>query len=191
MLSTWPPSLFPSGPSTLWLTIDQVNSIFSLVSECQGLSIKLVKEFHVLSRLEAMHCNSIQGIAHETLTLGNSAWEAAYLAILLDNITKAECEAMTHCLRSEADAAWKEMHEVMYNHQLNYNQQLATFLNGTETDLSNMRDQVWTAVHTLTENEVITFSDCLSLALQVLNLLPQIPTDLIPGTDTSNHYLLL
>ena len=29
--STWPPNLFPSRPSTPWLTIDQANSIFSLV----------------------------------------------------------------------------------------------------------------------------------------------------------------
>ena len=74
----------------------------------------------MLSGLEAIHCNSIQGTVHETLTLGRSAWEAAYLAILQDDITEAECEAMTHRLHSKADAAWKEMHEVMYNHQLNY-----------------------------------------------------------------------
>ena len=47
-----------------------------------------------------------------------------------------------------------------------------------ETNLSNMRDQVWATVHTLTENESITFNDCLSLALQVLNLLPQIPVNI-------------
>ena len=46
-----------------------------------------------------------------------------------------------------------------------------------ETNLSNIRDQVWATVHALTENEGITFNDCLSLALQVLNLLPQIPVD--------------
>ena len=80
--STWPPSLFPSRPSTPQLTIDQANSIFSLASECQALSVKLAKEFHVLSGLEAKHHNSIQGTAHETLTLGHSAWEAAYSAIL-------------------------------------------------------------------------------------------------------------
>ena len=120
--STWPPSLFTSRPWTLWLTIDQANSIFSLVSECQALGIKLAKGFYVLSGLEAMHHNSIQGTAHETLTLGHSAWEAAYSAILWDDITGAECEAMTHRLHSKADAAWKEMHEVMYNHQLDYDQ---------------------------------------------------------------------
>ena len=40
-----------------------------------------------------------------------------------------------------------------------------------------MRDQVWATVHALAENEGITFNNCLSLALQVLNLLPQIPVD--------------
>ena len=120
MSSTLPPSLFTSGPSTPQLTTDQAKSIFSLASECQALGIKLAKEFHVLSGLEAMHHNSIQGTAHKTLTLGHSAREAACLAILWNDITEAECEATTRHLHSKADAAWKEMHEVMYNHQLDY-----------------------------------------------------------------------
>ena len=176
--SPLPPSLFTSRLLTPWLTIDQANSIFSLASECQALGIKLAKEFHVLSGLEAMHCNSIQGTAHKTLTLGHSAWEAAYSAILWDDIMEAEREATTCCLCSKADAAWKEMHEVMYNHQLNYDQQLSALVKETETTLNNMRDQVWVAVHTLAENEGITFNNCLSLALQVLDLLPQIPMDI-------------
>ena len=71
--STWPPNLVTPGPSTLRLTIDQANSIFGLVSECQVLSVRLAKDFQVLSGLETMHHNSVQGMAHETLTLGCSA----------------------------------------------------------------------------------------------------------------------
>ena len=82
MSSTWPPNLLPSGPSTPQLTIGQANSIFSLAPECQALDFRLAKEFQMLSGLEAIHHNSIQGTAHETLTLGHSAWEAAYSAIL-------------------------------------------------------------------------------------------------------------
>ena len=71
--STWPTSVFTSGPSSPHLTIDQANSIFKLAAECQALGVKLAKQFQVLSGLEAMHHNSIQGTAHETLTLGHSA----------------------------------------------------------------------------------------------------------------------
>ena len=183
MSSTWPPGVFASRPWTPRLTIDQVNNIFNLVAGCQALSIKLAKEFQVLSGLEAMHHNSIQGMAHETLTLGHSAQEAAYSAILWDKVTEAECEAMTHCLHSEADVTWKEMHEVMYNHQLDYDLQLSTFLMKMETTLNNMRDQVWVTICTLAENEGITFNDCLGLALQVLNLLLQIPVDVLFQTQ--------
>ena len=116
VLSTWSTGVFTSGPSSPHLTIDQANSIFKLAAECQVLGIKLAKQFQVLSGLEAMHCNSIKGTAHETLTLGCSAWEAAYLAILWDGVSEAEHEATTRRLHSEANAAWKEMHEVMYNH---------------------------------------------------------------------------
>ena len=92
-------------------------------------------------------------MAHETLTLGHSTWEAIYVAILQDDIMEAEHEAMTRRLHSKADATWKKMHEVMYNHQLEYNQQLADFLKEAEMTLANMRDQIWTTVHALTESE--------------------------------------
>ena len=172
MSSTWPTGMFISRPSSPHLTIDQANSVFKLVAECQALGIKLAKQFQVLSRLEAMHHNSIQGMVHETLTLGCSAWEAAYLAILWDGVSEAECEAMTRHLRSEADVAWKKMHGVMYNHQLHYNQQLSTFLTDTKMALNNMRGKIWATINALAENEGITFDTCLGLTLQVLNLPP-------------------
>ena len=143
------------------------------------LGVKLAKDFQILSGLEAIHCNSIQGTAHEMLTLGNSTHEATYVAILQDDITEAEREAMTHCLHSKADAAWKKMHEVMYNHQLEYNRRLSNFLKEAEAMLANMRDQIWTAVCALVESEGMTFKDCLSLTLCILPLLPQIPMDVL------------
>ena len=175
--STWPPNLVSSRPSTPWLTIDQANSIFGLVSECQALGVRLAKDFQVLSRLEAIHHNSVQGTAHEMLTLGHSTQEATYAAILRDDITEVEREAMTCCLCSEADAKWKKMHEVMYNHQLEYDQWLTDFLKEVEMTLANMRDQIWTTVHALVESVGVTFEDCLNLGLRILLLLPQIPMD--------------
>ena len=177
ILSTWPPNSFPSGPSTLRLTIDQANSIFGLASRCQVLGIKLAKDFSVLSELEAIHRNSVQGMAHEMLTLGHSTQEAAYAAILQDDITEAEHEATTHRPCSKADAAWKKMHEVMYNHQLEYDWWLSNFLKEAETMLANMRDQIWTAICILAETKGMTFEDCLSLVLGILPLLLQIPVD--------------
>ena len=96
--------------------------------------------------MEAMHCNSIQGMAHKTLTLGHSAQEAIYSAILQNRVSEDECETMTCHLCSEANAAQKEMHEVMYNHQLQYDQWLATFLTEAKTALSDMQGEVWAAV---------------------------------------------
>ena len=176
--STWPTSVFTSGPSSPHLTIDQANSIFKLAAECQALGIKLAKQFQVLSGLEAMHRNLIQGMAHETLTLGCSAPEAAYSAILWDGVSEAEREATTNCHHSEADATWKEMHEVMYNHQLQYDQQLSTFFMDTEMTLNNMRGNIRATVCALAENDGITFDTCLGLILQVLNRLLQIPIDI-------------
>ena len=178
MSSTWHASVFTPGPSSPHLTIDQANSLYKLATECQALGIKLAKKFLVLSGLEAMHCNSIQGMAHEMLTLGQSAWKAAYFAIIWDRVPDNECEATTRHLCSEANVTWKEMHEVMYNHQLDYDGQLATFLTDAKMALSNMWGEVWGTIHALAESKGIMFNACLGLALQVLNLLPQIPIDI-------------
>ena len=75
------------------------------------------------------------------------------------------------------------LHEVMYNHQLQYDQQLTTFLMDTEMALNDMRGKVWAAVRSLAESEGIMFDACLGLALQVLNLLPQIPIDILFQTQ--------
>ena len=66
--STWPAGMFTSRSSSLHLTINQANSLFKLATECQVLGIKLAKQFQVLSGLEAMHRNSIQGMVHDTDT---------------------------------------------------------------------------------------------------------------------------
>ena len=170
--STWPPDAFPSGPSAPRLTTDQATSLFGLASKCQALGVRLAKDFQTLSGLEVIHCNSIQGTAHEMLTLGRSTHEDTYAAILRDNITDAEHEATTHHLHSEADAALKKMHEVMYNHQLEYDRWLSDFLKEAEATLANMRDRIWTAVHTLAEGDGVTFKDCLNLTLRIPPLLP-------------------
>ena len=178
MFSTWPAGVLTLGLSSPHLTINQANSVYRLAAECQALGIKLARKFQVLSGLEAMHCNSIQGTANETLTLGCSAREAAYFAIIWDRVPDNECKATTCHLCSEADVTWKEMHEVMYNHQLHYDRQLATFFMDAKMTLSDMRGEVWDAIHALAESEGITFNACLGLTLQVLNLLPQIPIDI-------------
>ena len=177
--STWPTGIFTPGPSPPHLTINQANGLYKLADECQALGVKLAKKFQVLSGLEAMHHNSIQGMAHETLTLGHSAQKAAYFAIMQDRVPDDECEATTSHLCSEADAAWKEMHEVMYNYQLHYDGQLAMFLMDTKMTLSDMWGEGWDTIHTLVESEGIMFDVCLGLTLQLLNLLLQIPIDIL------------
>ena len=57
------------------------------------------------------------------------------------------------------------------------------FLADAKTALSDMWDEVWDAICTLAESEGITFDACLGLTLQVLNLLLQIPIDVLFHTQ--------
>ena len=176
--SIWPANVLTPGLPSPHLTIDQANSMYKMATECQALDVKLAKKFQVLSGLEAIHRNSVQGTVHEMLTMRHSASEAAYLAVTWDRVPDDKYEATTRHLHSEADVAWKEMHEVMYNHQLQYDRQLATFLTGAKKALNDMCGKVWDAICALAESESITYDACLGLALQVLNLLLPIPIDI-------------
>ena len=71
----------------------------------------------------------------------------------------------------------------MYNHQPQYDWQLSTFLTDMEITLNNMRGKIWAAILALAENEGIMFDACLGLTLQVLNLLLQIPIDVLFQTQ--------
>ena len=72
---------------------------------------------------------------------------------------------------------------MMYNHQLQYDRWLATFLAEAKMALNNMQSEVWATVHALAENEGIIFDAYLGIALQVLNLLLQVPIDILFQTQ--------
>ena len=129
-------------------------------------------------------------MAHEMLTLGHSAREATYVAILQDDITEAEREAMTCRLRSEADAAWKKMHEVMYNHQLEYDQQLSAFLKEVETTLANMRPDMDCCSHPHGEQRHDLRRLPESCAAHTLPAPSDPRGRLISDADTTHHHLL-
>ena len=92
-----------------------------------------------------------------------------------------------HHLCSEADATRKKMHEVMYNHQLEYDKQLAAFLKETETTLSNMRDRC-SHLHREQGHHLQLLHESHTAPT------PSAPTDphgrLISDADTTHHCLL-
>ena len=59
------------------------------------------------------------------------------------------------------------------------------FLTDAETALNDMCGKVWDAIRALVESESVTYEACLGHALQVLNLLPQIPIDISFHTKIS------
>ena len=84
----------------------------------------------------------------------------SYSAILWDEISEEQHEVMTRHLCSQADPTWKEMYKVMYNHQLDYDHQLSTFLADAKTTLNNMRDKVWAATIALAMSKTSSILSC-------------------------------
>ena len=81
-------------------------------------------------------------------------------------------------IHAEADKAWKDTHELVYNHQLHYGGQLVALFWDTERTLQEKWGEIWECIHQLADVEGVSLNTCLGLALQVLNKLPIIPIDL-------------
>ena len=73
---------------------------------------------------------------------------------------------------------WKDANEIIFSYLLKYDSKLATFLTSAGDTLRNKREEIWRCVHSLTETANFSPQAGLSLALQVLNWLSNIPWDL-------------
>ena len=179
--SMWqPPGLIPCTCSlpTGKLNAEQSTEIFNLAAECQALSTELAKQFQRLSRLEVVHHATAQATAHETINVGQMAQDVAYSLLQDDQTWDKKCEETLQQLRTEADKAWKDTNDLVFNHQLRYDGQLVAFISHAERALHEKRNKVWECVHRLTDMAGISHNACLGLALQVLDKLPTIPKDL-------------
>ena len=113
------------------LSAEQSTEVLNLVAECQVLSTELAKQFQTLPGLEAMH----HAAAHETINAGWMAQKAAY-SILFDGQTQDKKQEQTlQQLCAEADKAWKDTNDLVFNHQLHYDEQLMAFISHTERTL--------------------------------------------------------
>ena len=176
--NAWQPPGLTSPPATQTLSMEQSTEIFNLVMECQVLSTDLAKQFHKLSGLRAMHCTPAQATAHKTSNVGWMAQNVAY-SILPDGQTQDKKQEETlQQLCTEADKAWKDTNDLVFQHQLHYDEQLTTFISDAERTLQDKQDKVWVCVHRLVDVAGVPHDAYLGLALQVLDKLPTIPIDL-------------
>ena len=176
--SIWKPHGLTSPPPMVTLNTEQSTEIFNPVAECQALSTKLAKQFQTLSRLEVMHCTVVQATAHETINAGWMAQNAAYSILPDDQTWDKKHQKTPQQLCTKADKAWKDTNDLVFNYQLHYDCQLATFISNSKRFHQEKWDEVWECVHKLVDMAGVSHDACLGLALQVLDKLPTIPIDL-------------
>ena len=159
------------------LSAEQATEVYQLTTECQALGSDLAKWFQTLCRLKATHHTTAQATAHETVLSGCVAHSTTYG--FTTTIQKAEVWESTLCgVHEEANKAWKDANDIIFSHLLKYNSDLATFLTSAEDTLRNKHEEIWRCIHSFTETANFSPQAGLSLALQVLNWLPNIPWDL-------------
>ena len=124
-----------------------------------------------------MHHATAQATAHETVLSGRVARSAAY-GVTTTTQKAEEWESTLRGLHEEANKAWKDANDIIFSHLLKYNSELATFLTSAEDTLRNKCEEIWRCVHSLAETANFSPQIGLSLVLQVLNWLPNIPWDL-------------
>ena len=138
--SIWQPHGLTSPLATLTLNTEQSTEIFNLAAEYQALSTELAKLFQTLSGLEVMHLAMAQATAHETINVGQMAWNTAYSILLDDQTWDKKHEETLQQLCTKADKAWKDTNDLVFNHQLCYDGQLMAFISNTERSLQEKWD---------------------------------------------------
>ena len=121
--------------ATQTLSMEQSTEIFNLAVECQALSTDLAKQFQKPSGLKAVLHITAQATAHETINKEWMAQNAAY-SILPDGQTQEKKHEETlQQLHVKADKAWKDTNDLVFQHQLHYDEQLMAFISDTERTL--------------------------------------------------------
>ena len=164
--------------TTKTLNAEQSTKIYYLVAECQVLGTELAKQFQTLSGLEAMHRTMTQATADETINVEHMAQNVAYSILPHGQALDKKHEGILQQLNMEADKAWKDTNNVVFNHQLQYDVQLVAFISNAKRTVQEKWDEVWECIHRLADVADIPHEACLGLILQVLNKLPTIPMDL-------------
>ena len=67
--------------------------------------------------------------------MGQMACNVAFSPPTWADVDAAMLEETRQWIRTEAEKAWKDTHELVYNHQLQYNGQLAAFIGDAERTL--------------------------------------------------------
>ena len=161
-----------------YLSPKQSTEAFCLEARGQAVGTQLAKEFQHLSGLETMSCVVAQATAHETINRGCMEKGTAYNILMSANAPDKKLEKTLRKLHREANQAWKDTNNVVYEHQLRYDLQLAGFIMSTKEMLQAKWDEVWECMQNFVDMEGMPQVTCLCLALQVLKLLPNILLDI-------------
>ena len=114
----------------------KAKELYDLGVECQALGTQMTKEFHTLIGLEAMHHTVAQATAHKSINEG-------HLEMMNKDESDQKCKEILQKLCREADKAWVDTNNVVFDHQLHYDAQLAGFIISMEKSLQEKRDKVW------------------------------------------------
>ena len=149
--------------------------------ECQVLSTDWARQFQKLSGLEVMHHATAWATARETNNVGQWAWKVVYStssALRVGQPQDKKHEETVQQLHAEADKVWKDANDLVFQHQLCYDEQLTAFISDTERTIQEKQNEVWGHICQLADMAGIPHNAFLGQALQVLEKLPIIPIDL-------------
>ena len=125
------------------LTAEQSSKIFSLAVECQALGANLAKQFQTISSLKAKHQAATQATAYKIINMGQMAHNMAFSPPSGADVDAVVLEETRKHICTKADKAWKDTHDLVYNHQLRYDGQLAAFIGDAERTLQEKWGKIW------------------------------------------------
>ena len=176
---TGPIPLHSTSVSTLNLTADQTKIIFNLAYEGRHLKEWVTREFVRLSSQEVLFRTQAQSTSHETLASRCPDRFSTYCQILqsdqesLDTRDKAMEEVI-----SAVGQAWSQANAGLFNHILDYEKKLNTFLDRTGGWIREQEEQIWTAVFQIVGDTGAPLCAMLDVIFCLLDTLPSFPPNL-------------
>ena len=141
-----PIPLLSTSASALNLTADHTKIIFNLA--CEGLHLKeqVTREFIRLSREEVLFRTQAQSTSHETLASTRPDRFSTYYQILRSDEEPSDtrAKAMEEII-SAVNRAWLRANETLFDHILDYERKLNTFLDKVGSWIREQEERIWTS----------------------------------------------
>ena len=165
--------------STLQLTADHTKTIFNLACEGRHLKERIAWEFLKLSSREVLFHTQAQSTSHEALvSMRPERFSALYQILWSDEEPPDVRDKAMEEIVDAANKAWSRANETLFQHVIDYEEKLNTFLTKVGGWIREQEERIWTIIFQIVEDTGAPVCAFLNILFRLLDTLPSLPPNL-------------